>query len=53
MSVNKIKRITYLTSEMGERRWESCISDGAVKITRRKWCQLGIENVSLKGLIEI
>ena len=50
MSVNKIKRITYLTSEMAEKRQESRTSDGAVKITRKKRYQLGIENVSLKGL---
>ena len=46
MSVNKIKRITYLTSEMAEKRQESRTSDGAVKITRKKRYQLGIENVS-------
>ena len=51
MSVNKIKRITYLITEMAEKRQESCTSDGAVKITRKKRYQLGIENVSLKGLI--
>ena len=50
MSVNKIKRITYLTSEMAEKRQESRTFDGAVKITRKKRYQLGIENVSLKGL---
>ena len=50
MSANKIKRITYLTSEIAERRQESRTSDGAVKITRQKWYQLGLENVSLKGL---
>ena len=50
MSANKIKRITYLTSEIAERRQESRTSDGAVKITRQKWYQPGIENVSLKGL---
>ena len=45
-----MKRITYLTSEMAERRQESRASDGAVKITPKKRYQLGIENVSLKGL---
>ena len=50
MSVNKIKRITYLTSEMAEKRQESRTFDGAVKTTRKKRYQLGIEKVSLKGL---
>ena len=50
MSVNKIKRITYLTSEMAERRQKSRTSNGAVKITRKKGYQLGTENVSPKGL---
>ena len=50
MSVSKIKRITYLISEMAEKRQESRTFDGAVKITRKKRCQLGIENVLLKGL---
>ena len=49
-SANKIKRITYLTSEMAESRQESGTSDGAVKITRKKRYPLGIEKVSLKGL---
>ena len=50
VSVNKIKRITYLTNQMAEKRQVSRTSDGAVKITRKKRYQLGIENVSLKGL---
>ena len=41
----------YLTSEMAERRQESSNSDGAVKITRKKWYQLGIENVLLEALV--
>ena len=49
MSVNKIKRITYLTSEMTERRQESRTSDGAVKITPIKRYQLGIEKYRLNG----
>ena len=52
VSVNKIKRITYLTSEMAEKRQGSRTYDGAVKITRKKRYQLGIENVSLKGFKE-
>ena len=36
---------------MAERRQESCTSDGAMKMTRKKRYQLGIENVLLKGLI--
>ena len=35
---------------MAESRQESGTSDGAVKITRKKRYQLGIEKVSLKGL---
>ena len=35
---------------MAEKKQESRTSDGAVKITRKKRYQLGIENVSLKGL---
>ena len=50
MSVNKIKRITYLTSEMAEKRQEGRTPDGAIKITRKKRYQLGIENVSPKML---
>ena len=34
---------------MAESRQESCTSDGAVKITQKKWYQVGIEKVSLKG----
>ena len=51
MSAKKIKRIIYLSGEMAERRQESCTSDGAVKITPQKRNQLGIENISLKGLL--
>ena len=37
---------------MAEKRQESHTSDGAVKITRKKKrYQLGIENISLKGLM--
>ena len=36
VSVDKIKRVTYLTSEMAERRQQSRTSDGAVKITGKK-----------------
>ena len=46
---NKIKRITYLNSRMAERRQESRSSDGAVKITQKRY-RLGIEKISLKGL---
>ena len=35
-SANKIKRITYLTSEIAERRPESRTTDGTVKITRKE-----------------
>ena len=52
MSVNEIKKITYLTSEMAENRQGSRTYDGAVKITRKKRYQLGTENVSLKGFKE-
>ena len=47
----KIKKITYLTSKMAEKMQESRTSDGAVKITQKERYQLGIENVSLKGLM--
>ena len=43
----------YLISEMAERRQESSNSDGAVKITRKKWYRLGIENVSLEALVTL
>ena len=36
VSANKMKRITYLTSEMPERRQESHTSDLAVKMTPPK-----------------
>ena len=36
---------------MAEKRQESRTFDGAVEITRKKRYQLGIENVSLKGLM--
>ena len=38
---------------MSERRQGSHISHGDVKITRKKWYQLRIENVSLKRLTVI
>ena len=47
MSAKKIKRRTYLSGEMAERRQESCTSDGAVKTTTPK----EIENILLKGLL--
>ena len=36
---------------MAERRQESSNSDGAVKIIRKKWYRLGIENVLLEALV--
>ena len=42
--------ISYLIREMAKKRQECPTSDGAVKITRKKWCRLGIENLSLKRL---
>ena len=50
MSANKIKRITYLISQTAERGQESCTSDGAVKITLKKWYQLETDNILLIGL---
>ena len=41
--------LSYLIREMAKRRQESPTSDGAVKITRKKWCRLGIEKLSIKG----
>ena len=57
MSVNKIKKITYLTSQMAEKRQVSRSSDGAVKITRKKRYQSGIEkdlqvDYSIQNLFE-
>ena len=49
MSANKIKRMTYLTSKRAQRGQENRISDSAVKMTRIKRHQLGIEKITLKG----
>ena len=38
---------------MAESRQESCTSDGVVKVTPQKRYRLGIEMVSLKGLMAV
>ena len=47
-----IKWITYLSSEIAERRQKSHTSDDTVKVTPKKRYQLGIEKVSLNGVIK-